>query len=287
MVLTDTPGSSFDKVALDVVGPLNVTETGFRYVLTMQDLLTKFSIATTLEGIDPPEIAEAFLKRLVFVHGSPKIVLTDQGKNFTSVLIRNVAKFCKIRTCATTAFRPQSNGSVERMHHSFSEWIKMYLTRIRDWDSWCECATFSYNTSVHEATKFTPYECVYGKIARVPSATVPIDTEMNETYLDHIARLRARLLDVQGVARVNLQNAKIRSKKYYDARLNPCNFKVGDRVMLIVEPKKKKYAPEYTGPHKVLEILNGGKNIKITYRKKSRIVHPNKLRKTRLDIDSE
>jgi len=28
---------------------------------------------------------------------------------------------------------------------------------------------FNYNTSIHEATKHTPYELVFGKIARIPS----------------------------------------------------------------------------------------------------------------------
>jgi len=30
---------------------------------------------------------------------------------------------------------------------------------------------FSYNTSVHEGMKYTPYELVFGKIARLPSET--------------------------------------------------------------------------------------------------------------------
>lgn len=42
MILTDTPGKAFDKVALDIVRPFKTTARGNTYVLTMQDLLTKF-----------------------------------------------------------------------------------------------------------------------------------------------------------------------------------------------------------------------------------------------------
>ena len=42
MIITDTPGSSFDKVAMDIVGPLPKTGRGNEYILTLQDQLTEF-----------------------------------------------------------------------------------------------------------------------------------------------------------------------------------------------------------------------------------------------------
>ena len=132
MVLTDTPGDSFNKVSLDIVGPLPLTKDGNKYILTMQDLLTKFCVAVPLAEVNSRTIAEAFLVRLVYVFGAPKIVLTDQGSNFTSSLIKNFAKLCNIKLCTTTAFMPQSNGSIERMHNSLIEWLKNYINKIRD-----------------------------------------------------------------------------------------------------------------------------------------------------------
>ena len=37
MMITDTPGSSFDKVAMNIVGSLLRTERGNEYILTLQD----------------------------------------------------------------------------------------------------------------------------------------------------------------------------------------------------------------------------------------------------------
>jgi len=36
-MMTDTPGSSFDKVAMDIIKPLSKTEKGNKYILTLQD----------------------------------------------------------------------------------------------------------------------------------------------------------------------------------------------------------------------------------------------------------
>lgn len=283
MVLTDTPGSCFDKVAMDIVGPLEETTHGNKYMLTMQDLLSKYSIIAPLTGITSMDIADALLKRLIYVYGAPKAILTDQAANFTSVLLKNIAKLCKVKKYVTTSFWPQANGSIERMHHSLTEWLKNYTNKVREWDEWCECAAFSYNTSVHEGTKLTPYECVFGKIARVPSATAVLDEDITETYMDYLTRLKARLRDIQDVARENLIHAKQRSKEYYDRRLNPCVFEVGDNVMLVNDHKKNKKDPEYAGPFKIIAISENGVNVTIVYKNnKPRVVHSNKLRKTRL-----
>ena len=41
MILTDTPGNAFDKLAVDITGPFSIKEAGNKYILTFQDFLTK------------------------------------------------------------------------------------------------------------------------------------------------------------------------------------------------------------------------------------------------------
>lgn len=57
MVLTDTPGRAFDRVALDIVGPLLQTTSEHTHVLTIQDLLTKYSLAIPLKETSSIDIA--------------------------------------------------------------------------------------------------------------------------------------------------------------------------------------------------------------------------------------
>lgn len=45
LIITDTPTKPFEKCALDIVGPLTVTNNGNKYLLSFQDNLTKFSKA--------------------------------------------------------------------------------------------------------------------------------------------------------------------------------------------------------------------------------------------------
>ena len=92
MIITETPATTFEKVAMDIVGPLKRTQKGHEYVLTLQDQLSKFCIAVPLQNTLAITIADAFIKRLICVFGSPKSVLTDQGQNFLSTLMKQIAK---------------------------------------------------------------------------------------------------------------------------------------------------------------------------------------------------
>jgi hypothetical protein len=48
-VLTDTPGTDFHKVSMDIVGPLQTTEGENSFILTIQGLFTKYSVAVPLK----------------------------------------------------------------------------------------------------------------------------------------------------------------------------------------------------------------------------------------------
>ena len=110
MVITDTPGTTFDKRATDTVGPLPRTIRDNEYILTIQDQLTKYCVAIPLPDATATTIADALVKRFICVFGPPKAILTDQGRNFLSDLMKRVAARFRIKKVRTTAFHPQSNG---------------------------------------------------------------------------------------------------------------------------------------------------------------------------------
>lgn len=277
LVLTDTPGRAFDKIALDLMGPLPMTSKQSRYILTIQDLLTKYSFAIPLTSATAAETADALIFHWICKFGAPKIILTDQGNNFVSSLMIQVAKRFKISQFKSTAFHLQTNGSIERSHHVLTEYLKQFVSKT-SWDKWLELAMFSYNTSIHEGTKSTPHELVIGTLARLPSENPPTLTT-DETYNDYLEGLQLKLKEVQKIARENLIGAKVRSKTYYDKKIKPHTFAIGDLVYLLKEPQKGKLDNQYTGPHKVVNVYPN-ENIRISIKDKNvtRVVHANKLK---------
>lgn len=129
MLITDTPGTVFEKIPMDIVGPLPVTEQENGYILTIQDQLSKFCVTAPLRNMLAITVADTFIRRFVCILGAPKALLTDQGRNFISTFMQRISKRFKIKKIQTTAFRPQSNGSLERSHHVLGEYLKQFVSK--------------------------------------------------------------------------------------------------------------------------------------------------------------
>ena len=63
---------------------------------------------------------------------------------------------------------------------------------------------------------------------------------------------------------------KEKSKEYYDKRINPQNFKIGDSVFSLEGGELKKFENQYSGTYEVLEILGKG-NVHIFVKNKSKV----------------
>lgn len=122
---------------------------------------------------------------------------------------------------------------------------------------------FSYNTSVHNATGFTPHELIFGTKARIPSEFVK--EIVPATFIQYLDELLTRLSTTQARAAENLERAKHRSKRYYDKNMNPKQFRVGDDVYLLREPKTSKFDSQWLGPYKITQVFNNT-NVEIAHK---------------------
>ena len=212
LIITDTPERPFEKCALDIVGPLTVTSNGNKYLLTFQDNLTKFSKAIPVENQETNTVAKAFVTKVVLEHGIPEKILTDQGTNFMSEIFKNMCKLLKIEKIQTAAYHPESNGALERSHRTLAEYLRHYINEDQtDWDEWIPYAMFTYNTTPHTTTGFTPFELVYGHQANLPTAlTKP--PKLTYSYEDYAQELRERIRETSQIAREHAKEEKTKAK---------------------------------------------------------------------------
>jgi hypothetical protein len=116
LTVTDTKTTPWEKVYLDIVGPLSMTETGMKYILTCQDNLSKYFIAVPLQNQTTDEVTNAFVKNIILIYGITTEIVTDHGSNFMSDVFKRICKLFKIKKICTTAYHPESNGALERTH---------------------------------------------------------------------------------------------------------------------------------------------------------------------------
>lgn len=125
MEITTTSTIALEK--LFIVGPLPLCESGDKFILTVQDDLTKFSQAYAIPNHKARQIAVKLVREFICKYGKPEIIVTDQGEDFTSKLLNQIAKLFKINQINCTAYHPQSNAALERSHATLADYLKHYI----------------------------------------------------------------------------------------------------------------------------------------------------------------
>ncbi len=117
----------FEKLAIDVVGPLDKSRQGYRYILTALDLATNFSFAMPMRGYSAEETSANLLK-IISVIGIPAAILSDQGQNFMSRTMDQLCSKLAINKIRTSPYHPETNGQLERLHST----LKAVLRKITE-----------------------------------------------------------------------------------------------------------------------------------------------------------
>jgi hypothetical protein len=275
---TDTQFYAWNKIYLDIVGPLHLTEGGYKYILTCQDNLSKYLIAAPMLTQTAEEVTLTFLRHIVLLYGIPQDIVTDQGSQFMGDIFTRLCKVLKLKKLNTTAYRPQSNAALERAHKSLVEYLRCFCNpRGDDWEKWLPFACFVYNTTPHTMTKFTPYELLFGRKANIPGS-LQQRSRPSYNYDDIIHDVKKKLQDCHEVARRNLIQTKQKRIEKQRDKVNMPLLQEGDLVLLRNE-KCSKLDPLWLGPFKITEVDNKGSNVTIELSKRKRQkVHVNRLK---------
>lgn len=278
MKITSTASRPFEKVFLDIVGPLPVSYNGNRNILTFQDDLTKYSEAFPIPNAEASTIAKEYVTKIICKFGVTESLLTDQGTNFMSKVFTEVCKSLKIHKLHTTAYHPQSNGALERSHRTLAEYLRSYLNIDKlTWDEWIPYAMFTYNTSIHNTTKFTPFELIFGFEAILPNQFKGTPT-ISYNYDNYANEMKTRLQQSYQLARKHILEQKEMSKTYYDRNSKPLNIKVGDLVLVRNETRANKLEEIWSGPYPVVSIPSP-ENVTLLDKNKEITVHVNRIKK--------
>jgi hypothetical protein len=124
------------------------------------------------------------------------------------------------------------------------------------WEKWLPLAKFSYNNSYQESIKMPPFEALFGWKCRTPLNWVQ-PGERRYYGIDFVKEAKEQVRIIQR----HIEAAQSRQKSYADKRRRPIEYEVGDYVYLKVSPMKgvqwfgvkRKLAPRYVGPYKILE----------------------------------
>lgn len=155
-------------IAMDVCGPLPITDRGNKYIVVAADYFSKWPECWAIPDQEAKTIAHC-LEELIGRHGVPQALLADQGKKFECKVISEICKLLKIEKLITTAYHPQCDGQVERFNRTLGDMLATIAgNNKKEWDLCLHQVLLAYRTSINESTGATPFSLLYGREARLP-----------------------------------------------------------------------------------------------------------------------
>jgi hypothetical protein len=108
------------------------------------------------------------LVRVCCIFGGIYILITDRGTEFVNEIVKEVSTLMKTIKIQTTPQNPRSDGLAENAVGTFKDMLYHYCNKFKDdWDLYLNFITLVYNTTVNDATGYTPFYLMYGREAQV------------------------------------------------------------------------------------------------------------------------
>ena len=277
-------GAPFERIALDILGPLPRTTDGNKYILVVMDYFTKWPEAYSIPDQEATTVAEILLQNWISRFGVPLLIHSDQGTNFNSAVFTKFCELLGMEKTRTTPLHPQSDGMVERFNRTILNHLSIFVSRNQqDWDKKLPLFLLAYRSAVHETTGYTPFHMLFGKDLRLPCDLLfgrSPDTPTSPVH--YVEDLQARLEDVHRFARERVNIMTERMKKRYDVKSTDRKFKEGDKVWLWNPKRRKGLSPKlqscWEGPYTIVKLLNDVVvRIQRTPSAKPKVVHYDRL----------
>ncbi|KFD60515.1 hypothetical protein M514_27302 [Trichuris suis] len=282
---------TWQRLVVDISGPLRQRASGNRYILIVMDAFSKFAEAIPMPNQETTTVAGLLVREIFCQYGVPEVLHTDQGSQFESQLFQDVCQELGIKKTRTTPYHPSGNEQAERMNLTIWDTLaKSTITEERDWDMVLPKVMMAYRATTHSSTGQSPYRMMFGRQCRLPEDIIDCDSTPRRAPKRYIEQLIRALDEVNGKVQSRIAKEAARHKRYYDRCANPQQFKIGDLVFLflprVLQGRNKKFRKPWVGPYVIIDQLSSVtyRIQRCSYRRDVQVVHADCLKSCPGDI---
>ena len=250
----------FNAIAMDLYKPGVLTSSGYRYVLTVVDLCTRWVQFFPLRSKYAAEVMLALCHGWFVHHGVPEFILSDNGKEFLGV-VSTVCTACDIKQMKTTPGHPQANGLCEGQHRTLTRELRIRSAQRKsvEWDNLLPEIHFAMNvTTDDDAPGISPFQLVFGRRPRLagrdvtfPSKVMPAVPPKSKEKREFVSSLCNNLQGIRLTALNRQLQRKQRAREKHDrqrgVRDSPQATR-GDIVHIHHKTAMPKLQYQWTGP---------------------------------------
>ena len=138
-------------------------------ILMMVDHLTRCPIAKAIPDKEAMTVANTIFEKLMLKQGTPEVLLSDNGKEFTNDTLAYVCHEFNIKQHFTSPYIPRSHGKME----NFNKFLKASNRKLCQegtaaWDQVLDQILVTYRCCPHTSTGEAPYTLLYNRDPQMP-----------------------------------------------------------------------------------------------------------------------
>ncbi|EFO88192.1 hypothetical protein CRE_06930 [Caenorhabditis remanei] len=252
----------FEKVGVDLAGPLKTTTRLHKYYINIICWFSKFVISVPLPDATAETVARVILEECVLKYGTPTEIVSDNGPCFSAAAFKQFCTMLSIGHHLAIPHHSRGNGATERTFRTFHQMTSKYVNPTHtNWDTILPCVTFAYNTAVHSTTGETPFYLMFGRdptfvIDKIldPSPSGFTDEDVRDWATHITTTLRQAWKDAA--------EHSLKVQEQIQARANDgakgSDIQPGDRVLMKNYESKaglsRKLVLPWVGDYRVLEV---------------------------------
>ena len=253
-------GEVNERISIDLTGPFYTTASGNRYILGVIDNFSKFCSLIPIKNAEANSVCQALYGNWISIFGAPLEIISDNGSSFKNQLKKELCELLGIKESHSPPYYPQANGLIERLFRTAKTLIKTTIAKNhKDWDEVLPTVNMALRNSVSRSTKFTPYEIMFGKTARLPLDWQFHTNHVNSECLlegEYMIRMRRHMYETENIVRNNLATSLKKQADYYNKRNLNKKFHVGELVLVRQSRKQKDFRKfDYNGPYEIVRKL--------------------------------
>ena len=242
----EVPSKRFHHIHADLVAV--PSSNGYSHLLTIIDRFSRWPAAIPIQDTTTATVIDAFCHGWIANYGVPAVVTTDRGSQFTSELFQQLLQTWGIKHKATTAYHPEANGLVERMHRRLKEsLIALCNSQPNEWYWKLPCTLLAIRTTVKQDLGASPADLVFGEGLALPgellSSNHPGDDALRQQRQRLLSNLRLEVERLQPIP----TSAHRTPKFYIPSELQTCSH-----VFILRGGVNPSLAAPYEGPFRVV-----------------------------------
>jgi transposase InsO family protein len=251
----------FSHLHIDLVGPLPISAEGYTHLFTIIDRSTRWCEALPLRSTTADDCAAALISGWVARFGVPAVLTSDRGAQFTSAVWASFTAKLGVQHTMTTAYHPQSNGLVERLHRRIKDALRARLATAT-WPQHLPWVLLGLRSCPREDSGLSSAELVYGSPLTLPGVVVAGQEQPAEFFVE---LFHSRLSSFSPLP-PQPQPASSRSIALRSARY----------VFVRSPPAAPGLTPAYRGPFRVVEP--GEKTFRVQFGPRIEVVSVDRLK---------